>query len=152
MIPALIIIALLSWFFLAFRAFASFNLIIIGFSMIIAVLCGGDEFFIELGAPMLITGLIINFITSFKVERSARPRYMLHLFLYGLFSFLKLVMLLTIIAIPFVSFASAMSHDYREMIIVDCMGNDTGRRVVVDTNTMKDSQGNKYTSTYDDLY
>ncbi len=149
MIPALIIIALLSWFFLAFRAFASFNLIMIGGCMLLAVAFGADPFFTTLGLPMLIAGLLISFVTSLKAERSARGRYMVHLFLYGLFLFLRLCLILSIIGIAFAAFMAKLSHEYREMIIVDCAGNRIGK-AVVDVDSMTDIHGNSYAKPYDD--
>lgn len=150
LIPALIIIALLAWFFLAFRAFASFNLIMIGGCMVLAVYFGADPFFTTLGLPMLIAGLLINFITAFKAEPSARGRYMVHLFLYGFFQFLRLALILSIIGIVFGSIMAKLSHEYREMVIVDCAGRSTGRTVLVDVDTMTDKDGNPVEKYYDD--
>lgn len=150
MIPALVIIAVLSWFFLVFRAFCSFNLIIIGVGGLIAVGCGADDFLFAQCLAFLICGLLINLVTSLKAERSARGRYMVSLFLYGLFMFLKVTMICLIISIPFVSFISAMGKEYREVIVVDCLGHSTGKRVYVDESG-KGSDGNRYKK-YDDLY
>ena len=143
-LPVLIIIGLLSYYFLWFRAYACFNLIMIGLGMFIAGCAAKENIFRIPGLLMLITGIAILFVTSLKVEKSMRPTYMVRVFLYGMALFLRLILIMMIIGIPFAALFSAMAANYREMIIVDCYGRDTGQRVIVDENSLKGPDGTQY--------
>lgn len=143
LIVALIIIALLAKFVFWFRAYAVFNLVLMGGGMFIAGLIG-DSFWILPGAAMLGTGILIMFVTARAAEPSRRPAYMGALFLYGMFLFLRVMMIGLIITIPFVKALSAMSGEWREVALVN------GAKVTINTSTMQDAMGNKYVQYEDD--
>lgn len=137
MIIALVVIAVISFFCLWFRAFATFNLILIGTAMLIAHHYSGEDLWLGFGASMLIGGLVILFITSLQVHGSAKFPHMLHVFLYGFFMFLRLFCICLIITLPLVGMIGAICRSYREICLAD------GSRVWVNDSN-EDAAGNRY--------
>lgn len=144
MLVAVLIIIALSWFFIGFRAYACFNMLMIGLGALIAVLLGADPFWIVIGLPLFLGAIIILFLTSLRVEKSHRISYIIHLLLYGMFAMLKVMMIMMIVTIPLAAFVGGISADCREMVLVDCFGNATGERVTVNMDNMRDASGKKY--------
>lgn len=142
MIAALAVILILSMFCLWFRAFSTFNLILVGTAMLIAYHYSNEELWLQLGAPMLIGGLVILWLTSLQVHGSGKLRHMFNVFLYGFFMFLRLFFVFMIVTIPLVSFANIMCRNYREICLVNSGGSVIGS-VMVDENNA-DSSGKKY--------
>ena len=64
MFIAILILIVLSWFFIGFRAYACFSMLVIGLGAIIAVLLGADPFFMAMAVPMVIGAAVILLITS----------------------------------------------------------------------------------------
>lgn len=145
MFIAILILIVLSWFFIGFRAYACFSMLVIGLGAIIAVLLGADPFFMAMAVPMVIGAAVILLITSLRVEKSERIHYIIHLLLYGMFGFLRMMMIMLIVTIPLAALVGGVAADCRDMVLVDCFGNDTGRRVTVNMDTMKDAEGRSYT-------
>lgn len=137
MIIALLVILLISWISISFRAFSVFNLICIGAAMLIAVHVGGDPFWRTPGLIMLIGGLAILAITSFQVHGSARIPHMFHVFVYGFFMFVRMILIMLIVTIPVAGMVGAICHSYKEMCLAD------GRTVMLDEN-LQDSAGRQY--------
>jgi uncharacterized protein YceK len=142
MIAALVVILIISIFCLWFRAFSTFNLILLGTAMLIAHHISNEELWLQLGAPMLIGGLVILWLTSLQVHGSGKIRYMFNVFLYGFFMFMRLFFIFMIITIPLVGFASIMCRNYREICLVSAGGSYMGTVMVDDNN--EDASGKKY--------
>lgn len=150
LVIAIIIIVLFAFASIKFRAYACFNLIILGISAILAANMGGDSIFSTIGWASLITGLVIMLATAMiQVEKSRRVGYMVRLFLYGMLLFLQVMLTMLIITIPLVNFTKEICKDYKERIVVDCYGNEIGK-VYVDEN-LKGADGKQY-SNYDNPY
>ena len=141
-VVALIIIALISWVSVKFRCYACFNLVMIGAALVIAGGMREESLFTVGGWVFLVGGVLIMFLTSLKVEKSRRLYYMRNLFLSGMFSFLHVMLIMTVVLISFGSVMKALSKEYREMVLVDLNGNRIGK-VMVDENYV-DPTGKTY--------
>lgn len=142
MIAALVVILIISLFCLWFRAFSIFNLILMGTAMLIAHNISGEELWLQMGAPMLIGGLVILWLTSLQVHGSGKLRYMFNVFLYGFFMFMRVFFIFMIVTIPLVGFANMMCRNYREVCLVNSSGSFV-RNVMVDEDN-QDISGKKY--------
>ena len=147
---AVLVLVAISFVSLKLRAYMCFFMVIAGISALIAGPARGESMFTYGGAASLAGGILILFLSSFKVERSRRLIYMLHLFLYGMVMMLRLMMIMTIILIPFVGFAGAICTHWHEVLVVDEMGRSTGKRVMVEDHGFGDD-GNRYEK-YDDPF
>lgn len=146
---AVIIIILISFVSLKFRAYACFSLIMIGFSAFIAGKIGGESLFTIGGLVFLIGGILILFLTSLRVERSKRLTYMVRLFLYGFFMCVRIMLIMMIIGIPFAAFVGAFCKDYHERIVVDSFGTQIGKVYVDENNRAADgTQYEKYNNPF----
>lgn len=137
MIAALVVILILSVFCLWFRAFSTFNLILIGTALLIAYRYSGEGLWLTMGAPMLIGGLVILWLTSLQVHGSGKFRYMLNVFIYGFFMFMRLLFIFMIVTIPLVGFANTLCRSYRQICL------NTGARVWVNEDN-EDAAGRRY--------
>lgn len=145
-IIAILILAFISFVSIKFRGFACFNLVMIGLAMTIA----GDVFRWP-GIIMLAGGILILYLTSLKAAPRMRLHYMFNMFLAGLFSFLKLFMICTIILIPVGVMLGGIGANYREVAVADLNGSIIGT-TYVDADTGRDAVGNKYTPIDNDPY
>lgn len=143
---AIVIIALISFVSIRFRAFACFNLVMIGLAMAIA---GG--FWRWPGIIMLAGGILILFLTSLKASPRMRLHYMFNMFLAGMFAFLKMFMICTIIMIPVGAMLGAIGANYREVAVADLNGNVIGK-ATIDLDTGRDVEGRQYTRIDNDPY
>lgn len=140
---AVLVLVAISFVSLKLRAYMCFFMIIAGISALIAGPARGESMFTYGGAVSLAGGILILFLSSFKVERSRRLIYMLHLFVYGMVMMLRIMMVMTIILIPLVGFAGAICQNCHEGLVVDEMGRSTGKRVTV-SESGYGSDGNRY--------
>ena len=140
---AVVILGLLAVASIRFRCYICFQLVIVGISLLIAGSIKDESMFTTGGWILFGGGLLIMYLTSLKVERSRRMYYMLNVFLSGLFSFLRLTMLILLVTIPLMGVMKAMATDYRERVIVDCCGNKIGTAYTDDYGNSID--GKKYT-------
>ena len=146
-IIAVIILALISFVSIKFRGFACFNLVMIGLAMAIA----GDIFRWP-GIIMLAGGILILYLTSLKAAPRMRMHYMFNMFLSGLFSFLKLFMICTIILIPIGTILGGIGRNYREVAIADLATGNIVGRTYVDMDSGQDLEGNTYSRIDKDPY
>lgn len=137
MIVALVVILILSIFCLWFRAFSTFNLILVGTALLIAYQYSGEKMWLTMGVPMLVGGLVILWLTSLQVHGSGKFRYMLNVFVYGFFMFLRLLFIFMLVTIPLVSFANTMCRNYRQICLV------SGLKVWVNEDN-EDASGKRY--------
>lgn len=142
MIAALVVILILSLFCLWFRAFATFNLILVGTALLFAHHYSGEELWLTMGLPMLIGGLLILWLTSLQVHGSGKLRYMLNVFIYGFFMFLRLFFIFMLVTIPLVGFANTMCRNYREICLVNAGGSVIGKVTLNEDD--EDAKGRRY--------
>lgn len=141
----------MAYYIFWFRAFACFNLVMIGLGMFIAGGPKGYEGFFRIpGLIMFLVGIGILYGTSLKCEKSRRFHYMKELFLYGMFLFLKMIMYTMIITIPLGVMLKRFSADYREAALVDSMGRHVKNIMVTDEGC--DVEGNRYQVIDNDPY
>ena len=139
---ALAVIAILSVASAKIRCYVCFNLVVIGFSAMVAGYFRPEEMFLYGGGVMLLVGVGILYVSSLRVEKSQRLYHMGLMLLSGLFSFLRLFAIMLIITIPFAGFCKLMASDFRERVIVNESGSPIGKAYV--NEDLRDPEGNKY--------
>ncbi len=132
-IIALVILIILSCFFMGLRAYMSFCALVVGLPATLVGLFGEKA--------LMIAGLLAvayAFLAAYFTVRTS-PKSMLRLqilrfFGYGMFRFLQVIMIMLIIFIPLANVFGQFARSYRDVIIVDCLGREIGRTTVDDRN------------------
>lgn len=144
-IIAILIIIFLMWKFFAIRAYILFQttvispiIILVGFGFI-----GNKEFGI-MGAVMVVFGLLLlggtiamYYFTGKNVAPENKKEYYKALFLYGAMLFLRGLLIMMIIGIPFFKWLTGNVKHYHEIVLLN------GVKVLVDED-LKDLEGNQY--------
>lgn len=139
---AVLVVAALSFASLKLRAYMCFGMVMFGIAALIAGPLRDESIITFGGVFFLVGGLLILFLSSLKVEKSRRLIYMLHLFIYGMFMMVRLMMIMAIILIPFTGIVGGMCKEWHERVLVDEAGRGIGK-VYVDDNGMG-ADGKKY--------
>lgn len=139
---AVLTLVAVSFISLKFRAYMCFWMVTAGIAALIAGPARDESIITYGGGILLAGGLLILFLSSFKVERSRRIIYMLHLFVYGMVMTLRLMMIMSLVLIPFAGLVGTICANWHEAVVVDEMGRETGKVYIDDRG--RGSDGKKY--------
>ena len=145
---AVVILIVLSVFSMGLRAYLSFCALLVGGAMTLMGLFG-EKVMLYIGLMLLAYAFLAAYFT---VRTSPKPMLRLQIlrfFGYGMFTFLRVLMIMLIILIPLAGFFGQFARSYRDVMIMDMNGNIIGRTVVDDRN--RDLEGRQY-SDPDDPY
>ncbi len=140
-IIAVLILIVLSVFFMGLRAYMSFCALVVGLPMVIIGLFGEKELLI-IGLLATAYALLAAYFTVRNSPRSMLRLQILRFFGYGLMVFLQVTLTMLIIFIPLAKFFGTFARSYRDVIIVNSVGQEIGRTTVDDRN--RDSDGRQY--------
>jgi multisubunit Na+/H+ antiporter MnhB subunit len=129
---AIVIVIILGWKWMAFRAYSVFCMLMAGISLMIAGWGIKTPEMTLTGAAFTATSVLILVVSSRTVEKSRRKTYMLHLFLWGMFIFVKICVICSIILLPLLS-AIAVPLDMHKAVVLDSTGSRI-RETYVDQN------------------
>ena len=142
---ALLVIVLLMWKFLAFRAYMLFQMTLFAPVLIFvgAVHLGNQEY-PAVGMAMLIFGNVLALLSVLtfwlsgrKIQPGYRWKYYGSILLYGGSLFLRLLLICLIIGIPFMKWLTGNVRHFHEATLLN------GATVMVDEN-LRDMDGNQY--------
>ncbi len=137
------VFAIISFFSLSMRSYVVFNLTIIGIGGFIAGIIMKDYFILFLGLGTFLFGIAVLYLTSIRrVEPSARGHYMLYMWIYGMFLFIRTIIIGMIITLPLLSLINAATKNYSTVVLVDSQGNRVGNAVIDEYGN--DAYGNHY--------
>lgn len=147
-IVALVVLAILSKFFMGLRAYLCFSLLMIGVAGIISGMLGADSLFLYIGIAGVVFSVGAAYLTSLSVEASQRPTQIFRFFVYGLLVFAYVLLLTLLITIPLATAFGRIMDNYREANIVDASGRTVGKAHV--NKDLRGADGTQYYS--DDAY
>ena len=139
---AILILIILSVFFIGLRAYMSFCALIVGAPMALTGLFG-EKALLIIGLLAVAYALLAAYFTVRTSPRGMLRLQILRFFGYGMFLFLQVILTMLIIFIPLAKIFGTFARSYRDVIIVNCLGQEIGRTTVDDRN--KDSDGKGYT-------
>ncbi len=142
-IIAVAILAIIAVFNITMRSFMAFSCTVIGFSCFVVGLIGKENIFLFLGLGIFAVGFLILYVSSIKrSEPSARKKYMLNMWIYGMFIFVKIIVISLIITLPLLYFLNGMLKSYRTVVVVNEQGFKVGEAMIDDDGY--DVHGNYY--------
>ncbi len=143
---AIAILLIISYFSISVRSYLAFNCTVIGIGATIAGLTSDEKIFLYLGICVFTVGIAMLYLTSLtRAERSARKRYMLYMWVYGMFIFIKIIIICMVITLPLLALVNAASKSYHTVVVVDKCGNQIGTADI-------DDYGNDFAGNHYDTY
>ena len=132
-IIAVLILVLLSVFFMGLRAYLSFCALVAGLPMVITGLFG-EKVMLFIGLCAVAYAILAAYFTVRNSPRSMLRLQILRFFGYGMFLFLQVILTMLIIFLPLAKIFGTFARSYRDVIIVNCLGQEIGRTTVDDRN------------------
>ena len=136
---AVLILIVLSVFFMGLRAYLGFCALIVG---IPAVLTGlfGEKVMLYVGLMLVAYALRAAYFTVRNSPKRMLRLQIFRFFGYGMFLFLQVLMIMLVILIPLAGFFGQFARSYRDVIVVDSLGREIGRATVDDRNRGTDGK------------
>lgn len=132
-IIAVFVLIVLSVFFMGLRAYLSFCALVVGLPMVITGLFGEKEM-LFIGLCATAYAILAAYFTVRNSPRGMLRLQILRFFGYGMFVFLQVILTMLIIFIPLAKFFGTFARSYRDVIIVNSLGQEIGRTTVDDRN------------------